>query len=90
MERGNWAQELLNNKENVTNNFMVPVWPGKEVKESVADQYEGERWFFPFPDDEESGDLIERVIDARCAYWTSRPVTKDELPPDVRTGAPIE
>jgi hypothetical protein len=56
----------------------------------MADQYEGERWFFPFPDDEEKGDLVERVIDARCAYWTSRPITKAELPPDVVVGVPIE
>ena len=56
----------------------------------MADQYEGERWFFPFTDDEEKGELVERVIDARCSYWTSRPVTKAELPPDVVVGAAIE
>jgi hypothetical protein len=56
---------------------MVPVCLERRLrKESMADQYEGERWFPPFPDDEESGDLVEKVIDARCAYWTSRPITK--------------
>ena len=59
-------------------------------KKGMADQYEGQKWFFPFPDDDENGDLVERVIDARCAYWTSRPVTKDELAPDVKMGASIE
>lgn len=56
----------------------------------MADQYEGEKWFFPFPDDEERGDLVERVIDARCAYWRAIPITKEELPAGVKIGAPIE
>jgi len=56
----------------------------------MADKYEGQKWFFPFPDDEEKGDLVERIVDARCAYWRARPVTKDELAPDVKIGAPIE
>ena len=56
----------------------------------MADKYEGQKWFFPFPDDEEKGDLVERVIDARCAYWTAKPIAKADLPPDAKIGAAIE
>jgi hypothetical protein len=56
----------------------------------MADKYEGQKWFFPFPDDEENGDLVERIIDARSSYWTARPITKADLPPDVKIGKPIE
>lgn len=56
----------------------------------MADKYEGQKWFFPFPDDEEKGDLVERVIDARCAYWTAMPIAKADLPPDAKIGAAIE
>ena len=55
----------------------------------MAETYEGERWFFPYEDDEETGDLVERVIDARSAYWTSSPIGKSDLPPGVKIGNPI-
>ena len=52
--------------------------------------YEGEKWFFPFEDDEEQGELVERVIDARCGYWTSKPMKKSDLPSGVKMGAPSD
>ena len=56
----------------------------------AKDQYEGQKWFFPFEGDEERGDIVERVIDARCGYWTSKPAKKSELEPDVKIGAPVK
>lgn len=55
----------------------------------ASDNYEGEKWFFPFEDDVENGDLVERVIDARCAYWKSTPIKKNDLPTGVKIGAPV-
>lgn len=56
----------------------------------MADQYEGEKWFFPFEDDPEKGDLVERVIDARCAYWTSKPMNKSDLAAGIKIGAAVK
>ena len=41
--------------------------------------------FFPIPENEGfldyepgKGDCVKEVIDAKCRYWTSRPVREDE------------
>jgi hypothetical protein len=56
----------------------------------ATDQYEGAKWFFPFEDDPDNGDLVERVIDARCAYWTSSPMKKSDIPAGVKIGDPVK
>lgn len=45
-------------------------------------KYRESKNFFPYPDNPERGDYVERVVDPRQAYYKSRPVNADDEVPE--------